>query len=192
MIHLDAPLPYAIVRLRSHPDKAARFMKGQIAKQKGIHDAEDGGAGADTETHDDDREEGERCIATKRAQIVSDILHCRFDELQAANSAVSFTKLGGCSELQQSFPPRRFRCDTEAHLFFFQHGQMHCYLGLEITVLRTCPEDCTDTRYELMNMGPHPVYPFAAESSRRPITPEIRSQFSVSDLSCLRPAFVIE
>ena len=36
------------------------------------------------------------------------------------------------------------------------------------------------------------IYPWPSSFNSRPITPAIRSQFSVSSVSCLRPLFVIE
>src|SRR5439155_19066381 len=89
VVDLDSPLANAaIVRDSRNPNQAVGIAKRQRAQQQGIDHAEDGGAGTDAESDDQDREGCEPGVAAQGSDGVAQILKQGFEERQAAYFAM--------------------------------------------------------------------------------------------------------
>jgi hypothetical protein len=78
-----------------------------------------------------------------------------------------------------------------ANISFGEQAQMRLDLLVEIPLHSAISEQFAKFRRQGAQIVGH-LYSWPSSLNRRPITPAIRSQFSVSRASCFRPLFVIE
>src|SRR5262245_33610005 len=78
-----------------------------------------------------------------------------------------------------------------ADISLSEHAHVRLDLVAEFSVCSAIPEQSPKFRRQGAQIVGH-LYSWPSSLNRRPITPAIRSQFSVSRASCFRPLFVIE
>src|SRR5207253_1017473 len=111
------------------------------------------------------------------------------------SSKVSTAKLHREADRARGWQPRRqhggFRCHALPAIPLRQQSDVFFQLRLELQVARLVANRVPHSRPQLTKPShDHCLYP--SSRSRRSITPEIRSQSSVSLASCFKPLFVIE
>src|SRR5438552_1624592 len=74
---------------------------------------------------------------------------------------------------------------------FSEHRHVRFEFFREVAIEGLASKESADSSDHAPDCGEH-RYLRSPRSNNRPMTPEMRSQFSVSAASCFRPAFVIE
>jgi hypothetical protein len=144
-------------------------------------DAEDRGAGADAKSDDQDREGDKPGVAAQRAKRIVEILQEGIEERNAALLAVSLAELRDPAQFQPRSTTRLFRRHAAANMLLGQHGRVRFEFLLQFALERT---GANRWSRELDTLQPS-----VPSRSTFPMTPETCSEFSVSAISCLRPAF---
>ena len=122
-------------------DDALRVGDGEGLEQHGIHDAEDGGVGADAEGHDQDDGEGEAGRVSERAEGVSEIAQDALEEGEAVLIPEIFVDAAGGAELDAGAAFGLFRGEAAGEVLGALCVEVRGDLAGEITITATAAEE---------------------------------------------------
>src|SRR5207244_4379358 len=133
--------------------------------------------------HCNDRES--RTLA-QYADGVAQVLQYGFKERQPTQVALLFLDLLDSTETEQRLATSFLRRQALAQVVLDHQAEMFLDLGVKFVLGARLSKQPQNAREEC----PHDYLELRA--SRRPMTPDIRSQFWVSEASCFLPARVME
>jgi hypothetical protein len=113
------------------------------------------------------------------------------DKFDSAHFAIDLLQQRDVSELAARGPGGLGLGHPLAYISLGEQTQVRLDLVVELLIRFAVSEQSSKPRRQRAQMMDH-LYPWPSSFNSRPITPAIRSQFSVSSASCLRPLFVIE
>ena len=96
-----------------------------------------------------------------------------------------------CCRTAAEQPTRHLSDHAPLNELLGQQLKMRLRLQVELRIRLFLSEEAAYSGHQSKNPGSHGYF-CASKRKTRPITPEIRSQFSVSTASCFRPCRVIE
>ena len=106
----------------------------QRPQQDAVHDAEDGGVGADAERHRDDDHEREAAIAPEAAEAVANVLDGNLDEPRQPAVAHVVLDAGDRAEHAQGLAARLGGRHARLHVLLGQHVDVIAELLIELTL----------------------------------------------------------
>src|SRR6266508_1600545 len=164
---------------------------GHRAQKQRIDDAEDRGVCANAERQGQYSNQREAGILEQHSQAIPQILKERIDDSESTHLAIHLLQQCHVSELAARGPSGLDLGHPLADISLGEQAQMRLDLVVELSIRLTISEQSSKSRYQGAQIVGH-FYSWPSSLGTRPITPEIRSQFSVSSASCFRPLFVIE
>ena len=171
--------------LMEHDQPIAARVR-QRTQQHTIHDAEDGGVGADAQRHRDDDHDCVAGVAPQVSRAVAHVVRHGLDNARQPGVPHVVLHLGHAAERAQRPPPRLLRREPRAHVLLGQHVDVKAQLLVEIRFHPIPVEQRRDSGPE----APEHVHPPIYVDSTRATAADSRSQFCVSSVSCFLPALV--
>ena len=146
-----------IARAQQH--KLLRLLDGQRAQHHGVHQAEDGGVGADAERERQQRHEGDARAAEHRAQSIEHILQKPFEPAPPPGRVTALTQ--ECRIPKAPIGGRfcAVRRDTRLYLLLPSQIQMKLHLVFEVLCQPLAVEQHTDAPYEFSEPVHRPAPP---------------------------------
>jgi len=117
----------ALARSRSHPKYLLGVSKRQWTNQDRIHHTEDRDVGADAESQDQHRNDGERAIAPQCTKRVGQVLHEDVESGKAAGFALLFLGLHNSSKSNHGLTPGLVRRQAAAKIIFNRELKMRIH-----------------------------------------------------------------
>src|SRR5215467_8371400 len=122
-----------------------RVRQRKVAKQNGVHDAEDRGVSADAKGEGEDGDERETRRFAQHTEREAEVLKEGFKEGQAAPVAVGFFCLLDAAELYQRITAGGFRRHSRSKIVFNVESQMALHLRLELCIASPLAEQAEGT-----------------------------------------------
>src|SRR5262249_17632088 len=171
--------------------KTIRVPVRKRPQQYRIHDAEDRAVGANAQRQYQHGNTGKAGIFPQRPHAISNVLNKGIDKSDSTHLAVYLLQQCDVSELASGGPSGLGLGHPLVDISLGEQAHVRLDLIVELLIRSAISEQSPKSRHKDAQIMDH-LYPWPSNFNSRPITPAIRSQFSVSSASCLRPLFVIE
>ena len=181
--------------IRANTMRSASLL-GKRRQQHVVNHAEDRRRRADAQSQRDDRHRRESPALPQHAQRVPQVVPPRLDRGERLQRSAVLLQQGGVAELP-SRGAAASSLDIPCATNLSASSRTCSWISSSNPSSRCClPRNTAQLRRERsqprLSTCPH-TYPSSCSSrSTRPITSEMRSQFSVSTSSCFRPRLVME
>jgi hypothetical protein len=160
-------------------------------QQYRIHDAEDRRVRSYAQGQGQRGDEGDAGISPQHPYAVTQILKEGIHDSDPTHLAVLLPQQSDVAELAARGSGGLGFTHALANISLGEQAQMRLDLVVEFLVSFATSEQSPESSRQRAQIVGH-LYSCPSSLNRRPITPAIRSQFSVSRASCLRPLLVIE